>query len=128
MKKEKILKIVVTLMMTIMLLVMATNVFAVDSDAGIDLMPFEDQTNQLTPSNTNNTNTNNANTNNANTNTNVNTNNNINKVTNTANANNYNTNLPKAGLVEDSMLAIGITVLVILAIFTYKKLNQYKNI
>lgn len=125
MKKEKILKIVVTLIMTIVLLVMATNVFAVDSDAGIDLMPFEDQTNQLTPTNNN---TNNANTNTNNANTNVNTNNNINKVTNTANANNYNTNLPKAGLVEDSMLAIGITVLVILAIFTYKKLNQYKNI
>ena len=56
--------------------------------------------------------------------------------TNTANSvdttntetNNYNTNLPKAGASENKILGIGIVILAILAIYTYKKINQYKNI
>ena len=45
-----------------------------------------------------------------------------------ANTNNYNTNLPKAGLKENTMMGIAITVLAVVAIFAYKKINQYKNI
>lgn len=143
MKKEKILKLMVVLTIGTILVAMTSNVFAADSSSGIDF--FEDQTNQLNTTTNTNTNTNtNANTNSnttntatnnttnttntidtTNTSTNVNTTNTENTTTN---ANNYNTNLPKAGAPENTMVGIAITVLAIVAIFAYKKVNQYKNI
>lgn len=132
MRKEKILKLMVVLTIGIVLVAMTSNVFAADSNSTVDF--FEDTTNQL------NTNTNT----NTNTSTNTNTNTNANTATNTnnvntnattdvtkntvANTNNYNTNLPKAGLKENTMMGIAITVLAVVAIFAYKKINQYKNI
>ena len=149
MKREKLLKIVITLIMGTVLFVMSTNVFAADS--GIDF--FEDTTNQLdtntnTSSDTNtstNTNTNTSTDTNTNTststNTSVDTNTNsstnttgtidMNTTTNTStntNANNYNTNLPKAGAPENAILGVVMTVLVVVAVFAYRKVNQYKNI
>ena len=122
----------VVLTIGIVLVAMTSNVFAADSNSTVDF--FEDTTNQL------NTNTNT----NTNTSTNTNTNTNANTATNTnnvntnattdvtkntvANTNNYNTNLPKAGLKENTMMGIAITVLAVVAIFAYKKINQYKNI
>ena len=44
------------------------------------------------------------------------------------NTNNYNTNLPKAGAGENTIMGVAITVLAVVAIFAYKKVNQYKNI
>ena len=130
MKREKILKAIVVLIIGTILFVMSTNVFAADVDF------FEDTTNQLNTTNT--TNTNNATTNTVNT---TNTNSNVNTVnttnttnttstvnTSTTNTNNYNTNLPKAGAPENAMLGVAITVLAVVAIFAYKKINQYKNI
>ena len=38
------------------------------------------------------------------------------------------TDIPKAGLVEDTMMFVGITVLGITAVYAYKKVNEYKNI
>ena len=147
MKREKLLKIVITLIMGTVLFVMSTDVFAADS--GIDF--FEDTTNQLdtntnTSSDTNtstNTNTNTSTDTNTNTststNTSVDTNTNsstnttgtidMNTTTNTStNANNYNTNLPKAGAPENAILGVVMTVLVVVAVFAYRKVNQYKNI
>lgn len=99
MKKEKILKMAVVLIISAVLFAMSTNVFAADVDF------FEDTTNQLNTTNTTNT---------------VNT--------NTTNTNNYNTNLPKAGAPANTMVGIAITVLAVVAVFAYKKVNQYKNI
>ena len=145
MKREKLLKIVITLIMGTVLFVMSTNVFAADS--GIDF--FEDTTNQLdtntnTSSDTNtSTNTNTSTDTNTNTststNTSVDTNTNsstnttgtidMNTTTNTStNTNNYNTNLPKAGAPENAILGVVMTVLVVVAVFAYRKVNQYKNI
>ncbi len=124
MKKEKILKMAVVLIISAVLFAMSTNVFAADVDF------FEDTTNQLNTTNTTNNTTNTVNTTNTNSNTNtVNTTNTTSTVdTNTVNTNNYNTNLPKAGAPENAMLGVAITVLAVIAVFAYKKVNQYKNI
>ena len=124
MKKEKILKMAVVLIISAVLFAMSTNVFAADVDF------FEDTTNQLNTTNTTNNTTNTVNTTNTNSNTNTgNTTNTTNTVnTNTTNTNNYNTNLPKAGAPANTMIGIAITVLAVVAVFAYKKVNQYKNI
>ena len=38
------------------------------------------------------------------------------------------TDIPKAGLVEDTMMFVGISVLGITAVYAYKKVNEYSNI
>ena len=126
MKRERILKTIIVLIIGVVLFAMTSNVFA--ADTGLDF--FDDTTNQLDT----NTNTN-ANTNAINTNTNATNTNNTNTVytTNTSvatntNTNNYNTNLPKAGAGENTIMGVAITVLAVVAIFAYKKVNQYKNI
>ena len=136
MRKEKILKLMVVLTIGIILVAMTSSVFAADTNSTVDF--FEDTTNQLNTTNTNtnsNTNTNtNANTNTTSTNVNTNTNTtpttdtSTNTNVNTTNTNNYNTNLPKAGLRENTMMGVAITILAVVAIFAYKKINQYKNI
>lgn len=118
MRREKIFKVIITLIIGVVLFVMSTNVFAADSELNF----FDDTTNQLDISNTSNTNTvNNAN----NANANINTNTNTNTSTNTSN---YNTSLPKAGAPENTMIGVVATLLVVVSIYAYKKVNQYKNI
>ncbi len=124
MKREKIFKVIITLIIGVVLFVMSTNVFAADSELNF----FDDTTNQLDISNTTNTNTaNNANNANANANINSNTNTNTNTKTST-NTSNYNTSLPKAGAPENTMIGVVATLLVVVSIYAYKKVNQYKNI
>ena len=120
MKREKIFKVIITLIIGVVLFVMSTNVFAADSELNF----FDDTTNQLDISNTTNTNTAN-NANNANANANINTNTNTNTSTNTSN---YNTSLPKAGAPENTVIGVVATLLVVVSIYAYKKVNQYKNI
>ena len=121
MRKERILKIIVALIMGVVLFAMTTNVFAaVDADTGLDF--YEDTTDELDRNTNTNTNTN------TNINTNINTNTNTNNVTLNTNTNNYNTNLPKAGLAENTMAGVAITVLGITAVYAYKKIKEYKNI
>ncbi|CDD36913.1 unknown [Clostridium sp. CAG:356] len=124
MRREKIFKVIITLIIGVVLFVMSTNVFAADSELNF----FDDTTNQLDISNTTNTNTaNNANNANANANINSNTNTNTNTKTST-NTSNYNTSLPKAGAPENTMIGVVATLLVVVSIYAYKKVNQYKNI
>lgn len=124
MRREKIFKVIITLIIGVVLFVMSTNVFAADSELNF----FDDTTNQLDISNTTNTNTaNNANKANANANINSNTNTNTNTKTST-NTSNYNTSLPKAGAPENTMIGVVATLLVVVSIYAYKKVNQYKNI
>lgn len=122
MKREKIFKVIITLIIGVVLFVMSTNVFAADSELNF----FDDTTNQLDISNTTNTNTAN-NANNANANANINTNTNTSTKTST-NTSNYNTSLPKAGAPENTMIGVVATLLVVVSIYAYKKVNQYKNI
>ena len=123
MRREKIFKVIITLIIGVVLFVMSTNVFAADSELNF----FDDTTNQLDISNTTNTNTAN-NANNANANANINsTNTNTNTKTST-NTSNYNTSLPKAGAPENTMIGVVATLLVVVSIYAYKKVNQYKNI
>lgn len=104
MKRERILKTIIVLIIGVVLFAMTSNVFA--ADTGLDF--FDDTTNQLdTNTNTNATNT---------------------PATTNTNTNNYNTNLPKAGAGENTIMGVAITVLAVVAIFAYKKVNQYKNI
>ena len=124
MRREKIFKVIITLIIGVVLFVMSTNVFAADSELNF----FDDTTNQLDISNTTNTNTaNNANNANANANINSNTHTNTNTKTST-NTSNYNTSLPKAGAPENTMIGVVATLLVVVSIYAYKKVNQYKNI
>ena len=124
MKKEKLLKSILVLTIGIALIAMTTNVFAL-TDEDLDLTVTEDLSptidlNATTDSGTGiNTNTN------TNTNTSLNTNTNTNTTTNT---NNYNTNLPEAGIAENTMLGVALTVLAITAIYAYRKIKYYKNI
>ncbi len=120
MRREKIFKVIITLIIGVVLFVMSTNVFAADSELNF----FDDTTNQLDISNTTNTNTAN-NANNANANANINSNTNTKTSTNTSN---YNTSLPKAGAPENTMIGVVATLLVVVSIYAYKKVNQYKNI
>ena len=123
MKKERILKILVVLILGMALILMSTNVFAVLSDSDGLTDYYDDNTNSLDTNTITNTNTN--------TNTNLTTNTNTNTKTNVSantNTNNYNTNLPKAGAKENTMLGVTVTILAISAIYTYKKVKEYKNI
>ena len=123
MKKERILKILVVLILGMALILMSTNVFAVLSDSDGLTDYYDDKTNSLDSNTKTNTNTN--------TNTNLTTNTNTNTKTNVSantNTNNYNTNLPKAGAKENTMLGVTVTILAISAIYTYKKVKEYKNI
>ncbi len=116
MKKEKLLKTMIVVVMSLILIIMTTNVFAVSED---DF--YIDLTNTDLNSGSTNTNTD--------TNTNLNTNLNLNLNTNTnTNANNYNTNLPKTGIESNTMLVVALTVLGLTAVFAYKKVKEYKNI
>ena len=126
MKKERILKVLVVLILGVALISMSTNVFAVLSDADGLTDYYDDKTNSL-DSNTN-TNTNTNTDINTNTNTSLNTNLTPNTSLSTNNTNNYNTNLPKAGAKENTMLGVTVTILAITAVYTYKKVKEYKNI
>ena len=121
MRRETILKLILVLTVGIMLFALPVNVFA--DDTGFDDF-WDDQggLNDIQPETNTNTNTD-TNTN-TNTSTETNTNTNTNITTNT----NTNTNIPKAGLVEDTMMIVAITVLAITAVFAYKKVNEYQNI
>ena len=121
MRREKILKVMLGLIIGVVLLVMPLNTFAATSNVtDLDdlLNDYEDQgsKNDLTGNTNTNTNTN------TNKNTNTNTSTNTNKNANT------NTNIPKAGLAENTMAGVVITILGITAVYAYKKINEYKKI
>ena len=125
MKKEKVLKVILVLVIGVILFAMSTNAYAVEDDIYLDIQ-------NTLPTNTN-TGTTNTNTNTGTTNTNLSGTTTNTGTTNTnlsgTNSNvDYSTNLPEAGLAENTLLVVGVTVLVIVAIVAYKKVNEYKNI
>ena len=133
MKKSNLIKLFSILLMSIMVIMFTTNVWAEDNDF------------TTLPVNTNNTPNTNSNNNNANTNSNIPSNNsntnrsNINSANinsnNTNNANNSNnssiynnTNLPKTGIEDSIPVAMLVVIFGISAIYSYKKIRDYRNI
>lgn len=123
MKKEKVLKVILVLVIGVILFAMSTNAYAAEDDIYLDIQNSLNTNTNTGTTNTNlsgtTTNTNTGTTNTGTTNTNLSgTNSNV----------DYSTNLPEAGLAENTLLGVGVTVLVIVAIVAYKKVNEYKNI
>ena len=133
MKKSNLIKLFSILLMSIMVIMFTTNVWAEDNDF------------TTLPVNTNNTPNTNSKNNNANTNSNIPSNNsntnrsNINSANinsnNTNNANNSNnssiynnTNLPKTGIEDSIPVAMLVVIFGISAIYAYKKIRDYRNI
>ncbi len=128
MKKTNLIKLFSILLVSVMVISMATMVNAADGNNG-----FVDMTNSLSSSNSSNSSStgNNATTNNTTNNTNKanNTTNNTNKANNTNNSSVYNnTNLPKTGLASSLPIAALVVVFGISAVYAYKKVSDYKNI
>lgn len=132
MRKEIILKIILVLIMGVILFIRPVNVFAVSSDA-TDLNNYwddwEDQGSKddITPNDTT-TDTNTSTNTNTNTNTSTSTNTNTTNNTSTTTNKQQSETLPKAGLAEDTIMVVTVIGLVAISIYTFKKINEYKNI
>ena len=138
MKKEKVLKLVIVMAISIALIAMSTQVFALTSEDlfsgsqtgtgdgtstgtgnSSDDGDYLDITGTVNPGTTTpapstptpSTNTPTTNTPSGNT-----------------NGNNYNTNIPHAGATENTIIGVVAVALVITAVFAYRKFNEYKNI
>lgn len=121
MKKLINLKEIMIILISVMLIAFATNVFAVDPN-----LVLGDNTTIITGNeygNAQQPDVENTNINTNNTNTNSNTNNTVKKY----NTNNSKEDLPQTGI-EDYNIGILLIICVASAIFAYKKVNDYKNI
>ena len=128
MKKTNLVKVVSILLVSLMVILFSTNVFAAENND----TSFQDLTGTLgnsTENNTSkNTNANNANKNGNNTNTN-NANANANKNNNTNNSSIYNnTDLPKTGVESSIPVVLLVAIFGISAVYAYKKIDDYKNL
>ena len=126
MKKTNLVKVVSILLVSLMVILFSTNVFAAENND----TSFQDLTGTLgnsTENNTSkNTNANNANKNGNNTNTN---NENENKNNNTNNSSIYNnTDLPKTGVESSIPVVVLVAIFGISAVYAYKKIDDYKNL
>ncbi len=114
--------------LSIIVMLIAIVVLLADNVSATDLNRL-----QLTPTNqTSNTTTNTANTT-ANTTTNTTRNTvtptlNQNRVTNNAGSSYNNQNLPQTGVVDDIAVTALVAICTVFAIFTYKKIRDYKNL
>ena len=128
MKKTNLVKVVSILLVSLMVILFSTNVFAAENND----TSFQDLTGTLGNSTENNTsknpNANNANKNGNNTNTN-NANANKNKNNNTNNSSIYNnTDLPKTGVESSIPVVVLVAIFGISAVYAYKKIDDYKNL
>lgn len=113
MKKSNLVKVVSILIISVMVMIFSTNVFAADNTNGFTQLTLDGSNTAANNTNTNNTNTNNTNTN-------------SNKVNNTSIYNN--TNLPKTGVASSIPVAMLVVVFGISAVYAYKKIKDYRNI
>ncbi len=120
MKKSNLIKLFSILLISVMVIMFNTNVFAEDNNTN----GFNDLTPTISNSNTDNSNTNTNNTNTNNTNT-----NNTNRTNNTNNSSVYNnTNLPSTGIEDSIPVAMLVVIFGISAVYAYKKIKEYRNI
>lgn len=128
MKKTNLVKVVSILLVSLMVILFSTNVFAAENND----TSFQDLTGTLGNSTENNTNKNtnsNTNSNNANKNTNNTNNANANKNNNTNNSSIYNnTDLPKTGVESSIPVVVLVAIFGISAVYAYKKIDDYKNL
>ena len=128
MKKTNLVKVVSILLVSLMVILFSTNVFAAENND----TSFQDLTGTLGNSTENNTNKNknsNTNSNNANKNTNNTNNANANKNNNTNNSSIYNnTDLPKTGVESSIPVVLLVAIFGISAVYAYKKIDDYKNL
>ena len=120
MKKERMLKLVLVIIMGIMLVGMATSAYALSDDEFLDITDTVD-TNTIVDDTEDNLDED----------VNIDENTNIDFSTDTENTNvnaNYNTNLPEAGVAENTMLGVAVTILAVVAVYAYRKVKYYKNI
>lgn len=126
MKKTNLVKVVSILLVSLMVILFSTNVFAAENND----TSFQDLTGTLgnsTENNTNkNTNSNNTNKNTNNTNSNTNTNTNSNNTNNSSIYNN--TDLPKTGVESSIPVVVLVAIFGISAVYAYKKIDDYKNL
>lgn len=103
MKKTNLVKIISILLISVVVMSLATAVYAAnENDTG-----YNDLTNTLTNNTANNTN----------------------KTNNTNNSSIYNsTNLPKTGIGDSIPVAMLVVIFGISAVYAYKKIKEYKNI
>ncbi len=127
MKKEKLVKILLTTVMMIALIAMSINVFAATSLDDSDVIDITNSINTTTGgSGSTGTGSSNLNTGiSLNTGT---TGNTYNTNINTNIANNANTNLPNTGIAENTMLIVAVIILGSIAIYAYTRIKYYKNI
>lgn len=127
MKKSNLIKLFSILLISVMVVMFSTNVFAAD-DANFTELTVSNGTNTGNTGNSgntagnstgNNTGNNTGNTNNTNANRN-NTNNNSSIYNNT--------NLPKTGIEDSIPVAMLVVVFGISAVYAYKKIKDYRNI
>ena len=122
MKKSNLIKLFSILLISVMVMMFSTSVFAVEENVYLSL----DGSNTGNSSNTGNGTNNTNNPNSANRNNTNNTNNNRN---NTNNGSIYNnTNLPKTGVESSIPVALLVVVLGVSSVYAYKKIKDYKNI
>ena len=139
MKKTNLVKVVSILLVSLMVILFSTNVFAAENNdtsfqdlTGTLGNSTENNTSKNTNANNANKNGNNTNTNNANANKNNNTNTNnanANKNNNTNNSSIYNnTDLPKTGVESSIPVVVLVAIFGISAVYAYKKIDDYKNL
>lgn len=115
--KSNLIKIFLVMVISVILIGVSTKVFAANDNGYTDL------TNTLNGiSNTN------SSTNNTNTTSNTTSNTNNNKSTNNNTSIYNNTNLPKTGVETSIPVAMIVVVLIISAMYAYKKIKDYNNI
>lgn len=122
MRKSNLMKVVSILVISVMVVLFATTVFAADANG------YDDLTSTLTQNGTNNNTGNTGNTANTPSNNALSTNTPANNTNNTANLYNS-TNLPKTGIGDSSIpVAMLVVIFGISAVYAYKKISDYKNI
>lgn len=120
MEKSNLIRVILILVMSTILILFSTNVFAAD---GSD--DFNDLTSTLNNTAANNTAANLA----GNSSNNALNTNKTNNANNTNNASIYNnTNLPKTGIGDSIPVAMLVVVFGISAVYAYKKVKEYRNI
>ena len=131
MKKTNLIKVISILLISVMVMWVATTVNAADDNSYNDLTSTLTGNNSNSSNNSSNTANTNSSNNTANTNSNNtnNTNNSSNMTNNTNNSSVYNnTSLPKTGAADSIPVAMLVVVFGISAVYAFKKVRDYKNI
>ena len=125
MKKTNLVKVVSILLVSLMVILFSTNVFAANND---DFKELDGNVALLTNNATENKSGKNTNANKNENNANANTNN-ANKNNNTNNSRIYNnTDLPKTGVESSIPVVVLVAIFGISAVYAYKKIDDYKNL